>query len=214
MRCARLLLLVALGLTACGRTDPVPPVRPLDASMRTEDGGVYCRSACPGLPPGLRTPLVTIQGGAILHWPACEGCLRLTVDRALNSLMPVKSAGRDWDILLGGGLCLEDAVETMGPMAENERQRIHVRFDSGGTSVTHRFEVDTGIIRNAEITIEGSTSPKELSFLLGRAIGLDKSTDQLNSIMSFPNSQRTTPGENDQTSVRALYGPPALWCTN
>lgn len=182
--------------------------------MRTEDGGVYCRSACPGLPPGLKTPLMTVAGGAILHWPACEGCLRLTVDRSLNGLTFVKSIGNDWDISLGGGLCLETAVETTGPMAENERQRIHIRFDASGTSVTHRFEVDTGIIRNAEITLQGISSPKELSFLIGRAIGLDKSTDQLNSIMSFPNSQRMTPGENDQTSVRALYGPPALWCTN
>lgn len=209
----RAALLAVWCLTACGRSEPIPPVRPLDSTMTTEDGGVYCRSACPGLPPGLKTPLLRVQGGVILHWPACEGCLRLTVDRRLSDFTSVKFEGNAWDVTLAGGLCLEEA-QFDDDLPENARQRIHVKIDPRGNSVTHRFEVDTGIIRNAEITLSGSVSAKEMSFLLGRALGLDKSTDQINSIMSFPNSQRTSPGENDQTSLRALYGPPALWCTN
>lgn len=209
----RALLLLLLAVSACGRSEPIPPVRSLDSTKTTEDGGVYCRSACPGLPPGLKTPLINVQGGAILHWPACEGCLRLTVDRRLTNFSSVKFEGNAWDVTLAGGLCLEEAVFD-DDLPENARQRIHLRIDTRGNSVTHRFEVDTGIIRNAEITVSGSISAKEMSFLIGRALGLDKSEDQLNSIMSFPNSQRTSPGEHDQTSLRALYGPPSLWCTN
>lgn len=205
-------LVVTLVLAGCGRTEAIPPVRPFSASMSIEDGGVYCRSACPGLPPGVLTPLQQVQGGVILHWPACEGCLQLTVDRRFNN-DTVKAEGNFWDITLGGGLCLEAAVPA-DDMPENARQRIHVKPNPQGTAVVQRFEVDTGIIRNAEISIAGSVNRTELSFLLGRALGLDKSMDQLNSIMSFPNTQRTTPGMNDQASLRALYGPPSLWCTD
>jgi hypothetical protein len=154
---------------------------------------------------------MNVQGSGFLHWPSCEGCVRLTVDPALRSLGFVKNVGNTWDTVLGGGLCLETAVEEH-PMPEDARQRIHVRFVQGSNTVTHRFEVATGVLRNAEITISGGVSGTELTFLMGRALGLDKSPDQINSVMSWPNTQRNAPGDNDQASLRALYGPPEAWC--
>lgn len=212
MRVVGLLLV----LCACGRTEPIEPFGSEITPYVQVDGGLIessvCRQTCPGVPPGAKTPLAMGSGGTVLHWPHCEGCLRVSFDeteqKLFNTWLP--SLVNQWDIAFAGGLCLVsdlDPSETPGPEV---RQRIHFSYGSP-TSVTHEYDLKTGALRSARVVTDFSLRDSA-SFLLGRAIGLERSTNVKNSVMSYPDSERTSPGTDDQDSLRALYGPPQAWC--
>lgn len=116
----------------------------------------------------------------------------------------------NWDIALGGGLCLEQKVEELEVLPPDARQRIHFTYGTP-TSVTHEYEPTTGTLKTVQVVSSASYSP-ELAFLLGQALGLGRSENAKNSVMSYPNTERSNPGTDDQTSLRALYGPPQAWC--
>jgi len=134
---------------------------------------------------------------------------RVTWEQGLQPY-PLKIASGAWDISLAGGMCLEfigDAVDTLPPGA---RQAIH--FARGEVdAITQDFDPATGALKSVTVTTPFWDNAKA-AFLLGRALGLERSTNAKNSVMSYPNSDRDSPGTDDQTSLRALYGPPQAWC--
>ena len=112
--------------------------------------------------------------------------------------------------LAPGGLCLDEDVQPATGLGVGARQLIHIQSGSRD-QVTFVAESATGTIQNALIEVQDNDRAR-LSFLLGRALGLERSTDRRLSIMSFPETDRTGPGPDDLTSLRVLYGPPEAWC--
>ena len=201
-----------LFLCGCGRTEPIEGFSAELTPTVTSDAGVTsaCRRSCPGLPPGLLTPLTTGPRGVVLHWPHCEGCLRVTWRQGLESY-PIKLASTAWDISLAGGLCLEMIGDAVDGLPTDARQTIHFMRGEVDT-ITQDLDPTTGALKSVTVATPPPLDNARAAFLLGRALGLERSSNAKNSVMSYPNSDRDSPGTDDQTSLRALYGPPQAWC--
>jgi hypothetical protein len=195
-------LALGLALACCGRTEPV---RGLYTGVSTPgDGGTTCASTCRA-PPSVAdsTPFATVASGAPLHWPVCEGCVRVTLDPVLStSLGTTRFVVNAWDITLAGGLCLSP-VE-FAAADPTELHRIHIVPGQERTLVTD----EGGTLLRAVVGMGSSTV--EQTTLFGTALGLGTSADLRNSVMSATTT-RNTPGPFDQNALRALYGLPP-WC--
>lgn len=195
-------LALSLALACCGRTEPV---RGLYAGVpHPGDGGTVCTSTCRSPPPVMDgTPFATAASGAPLHWPTCEGCVRVTLDPELASrLGPARFVVNAWDITLAGGLCLSP-VEIAAADA-TELHRIHIVSGQEHTLLSD----EDGTLLRAVVGVGFTTV--EQTTLFGTALGLGTSADPRNSVMSATTT-RSTPGPFDQNALRALYDQPP-WC--
>lgn len=216
-------LLFSVGLVvACGRSDPFEDAKPVPPRAEAPAPVNACRTTCTTTPKGLETPIESAPTGVPLHWLSCEGCLRVTIDRDLptQSRSRVSLVVKNWTAALQGqrsqpGLCfvIDERPTTRDP---DEPRRIHLRALDPGRAMsttqltTTTFHARTGEFISSEVEVAGLDPVRELTYGMGRALGLGSSSDRQRSAMVVTGGLET-PGPADAASLQAMYGPPA-WC--
>lgn len=210
------LLGALLTLAGCGRGTPLFSQQQLVSSVQP-DAGPTCRSTCTGDPAGLDTPLSSrLEGMPPLHWLACAGCVRVTLDPSLDERVAsrVPSILKAWAAVTPG-LCLAlEPGRLASPLTPDQarvdiEQQIHVTASSSQVSTVLTYSTATGRLFNALVLIDPDEGDidRALNARLGSTLGLGSGDPSRSAVHSFPDGLRV-PGPGDAVSLGLLYGTP------
>lgn len=170
---------------------------------REEQGDTCCPPPEGSAGPALRT---TDDGRCVQRWPTEPGCISVSVDPVLEGrALEIAEVLALWSAPGDDLPCFHDPELLDSPPGDGEHW-LHMRPPSEFIAdETLLFEGTTGTLRQASIELPADEFAQPLVFRIGRILGLERASDEVDSVMSGA----PRPTDADRESLSWVYGPEA-----